>query len=167
MESSQYPLHFPQEILKSFYGNPFQFRGSIFPFSGEDPKLSRVFPVVVRLIPSSRAYIKDPLVVLYPSPQVPSAVVAGIALPALAFSLHLRPPLQQPRAVAVVVAFGRRCRCWVCEEKKTGLHFPVVEDPGKPVVTVKPIRSIFSRAVRRRPSPPSFTVTTLGIAGAR
>jgi hypothetical protein len=68
----------------------------------------------------------------------------------------------------VVVAFGRRCRRWVREEeKKTGLHFPVVEDPGKPVVTVKPIRSIFSRAVRRRPSPPSFTVTTLGIAGAR
>ncbi|XP_066159772.1 uncharacterized protein [Oryza sativa Japonica Group] len=172
MESSQSPLPFPQEIPKCFYGNPFQFRGSIFPFSGEDPKLSRVFPVVVRLIPSSRAYIKDPLVVLYLSPQVPSVVVAGIALPALAFSLHLRPPLQQPCAVAVVVAFGRRCRGWVHEEeKKTGLHFPVAEDVWKYLTDVNPSFAAAGRwSSRTSPSPrssPSCAATSLGSARSR
>nr|BAD32080.1 hypothetical protein [Oryza sativa Japonica Group] len=116
--------------------------------------------------------LRDPLVVLYLSPQVPSVVVAGIALPALAFSLHLRPPLQQPCAVAVVVAFGRRCRGWVHEEeKKTGLHFPVAEDVWKYLTDVNPSFAAAGRwSSRTSPSPrssPSCAATSLGSARSR
>jgi hypothetical protein len=139
MESSQSPLPFPQEIPKSFYGNPFQFRGSIFPFSGEDPKLSRVFPVDLGPDPSSRAYIKDPLVVLYLSPQVPSSTVARNALPASTFSLHRRPLIQPRRSPSSIVAFGRRCRRWVREEeKKIVLHFSEAEIHRSSILAVNP-----------------------------
>ena len=84
------------------------FADQILPFSGENPRLSRVFPVVVGLIPSSRAYIKDPLVVLYPSPQVPSAAVAGNAVPALSFSLQTPAPLQPSLDAASSASFLRR-----------------------------------------------------------
>ena len=81
------------EILSNFADQSFLFPANILNFPG-------VSLVDLGPDPSSRAYIKDPLVVLYLSPQVPSSAVAGNALPALAFSLHLRPPLQQPCAVA-------------------------------------------------------------------
>nr|AAS07198.1 hypothetical protein [Oryza sativa Japonica Group] len=47
--------------------------------------------------------------------------------------------MEQPSAVAVVVAFGRRCRRWVCEEEeKIVLHFPEAEIHWSSIVAVNP-----------------------------
>nr|XP_015638573.1 uncharacterized protein LOC107280941 [Oryza sativa Japonica Group] len=127
------------------------------------------FPVDLGPDPSSRAYIKDPLVVLYLSSQVPSSAAAGIALPTLSFSLQAPAPLQPHRSSSSVVAFGRRCRRWIRKkERKTGLHFPEDEDLWKYLADKNPSfaasgRRCSSRAPSPRPSP-SCAATSIGSA---